>query len=253
VEGRLLQRFSEDHYRVKEGRFSNCDAQEGETPAWRFKFKDLDLHTGDNVAFTGGWFCVNDVPVIPIPTLTYPLTKRRTGFLVPTIGYDNRFGTHFKQSFFWAINPSQDLMISPSYYSNLGYGSDFKYRYILNRMSRGQWFVSALQQTEAPNVFGVNQTGQDAQTRALITGTHTQQFTPDLLLRVQANLLTDPNYLQQLSNSGVQRALPSTESNLLLIQRLPYGNTYREERIRFNACRKSATVCRMSHCSIRRS
>jgi LPS-assembly protein len=226
VEGRLLQRFSEDHYRVKEGRFSNCDAQEGETPAWRFKFKDLDLHTGDNVAFTGGWFCVNDVPVIPIPTLTYPLTKRRTGFLVPTIGYDNRFGTHFKQSFFWAINPSQDLMISPSYYSNLGYGSDFKYRYILNRMSRGQWFVSALQQTEAPNVFGVNQTGQDAQTRALITGTHTQQFTPDLLLRVQANLLTDPNYLQQLSNSGVQRALPSTESNLLLIQRLPYGNTY---------------------------
>ena len=43
VEGRLLQRFSEDHYRVKEGRFTNCDAQEGETPAWRFKFKDLDL------------------------------------------------------------------------------------------------------------------------------------------------------------------------------------------------------------------
>jgi LPS-assembly protein len=227
VEGRLLQRFSEDHYRVKEGRFSNCDAQEGETPAWRFKFKDLDLHAGDNVAFTGGWFCVNDVPMIPIPTLTYPLTKRHTGFLVPTIGYDNRFGTHFKESFFWAINPSQDLMISPSYYSNLGYGSDFKYRYILNRMSRGQWFVSALQQTEAPNVFGANQTAQDAQqTRALITGTHTQQFTPDLFLRVQANLVTDPNYLQQLSNSGVQRALPSTESNFLLSQRLPYGNTY---------------------------
>ncbi len=47
VEGRLLQRFSEDHYRVKEGRFTNCDAQEGETPAWRFEFKDLDLRTGD--------------------------------------------------------------------------------------------------------------------------------------------------------------------------------------------------------------
>ena len=43
VEGRLLQRFSEDHYRVKEGRFTNCDAQQGETPAWRFTFKDLDL------------------------------------------------------------------------------------------------------------------------------------------------------------------------------------------------------------------
>jgi LPS-assembly protein len=227
VEGRLLQRFSEDHYRVKEGRFTNCDAQEGETPAWRFEFKDLDLNAGDNVAFTGGWLCVNDVPVIPIPTLTYPLSKRRTGFLIPTVGYDNRFGTHLQESFFWAINPSQDLMISPSYYSGLGYGSDLQYRYVLDRKSKGQWFVSALQQTELPSVSGVSQTGQDAQqTRALITGTHTQQFTPDLLLRVKANLVTDPNYLQQLSNSGVQRALPSSESNLLATQRLAYGKTY---------------------------
>jgi LPS-assembly protein len=227
VEGRLLQRFSEDHYRAKEGRFTNCDAQEGETPAWRFEFKDLDLHAGDNVAFKDGWFCVNDVRLIPIPTLTYPLTKRHTGFLIPTVGYDNRFGMHLQESFFWAINPSQDLTIAPSYYSSLGYGSDVKYRYILDQKSRGQWFVSALQQTEVPNVSGVSETGQDAQqTRGLITGTHTQQFTPDLLLRVKANLVTDPNYLQQLSNSGVQRALPSSESNFLTTQRLAYGHTY---------------------------
>src|SRR3954471_3737381 len=56
VEGRLLQRFSEDHYRVKEGRFTNCDAQKDETPAWQFMFKDLDLTVGDNVAFTNAWF-----------------------------------------------------------------------------------------------------------------------------------------------------------------------------------------------------
>jgi LPS-assembly protein len=227
VEGRLLQRFSEDHYRVKEGRFTNCDAQEGETPAWRFQFKDLDLKTGDNVAFTGGWLCVNDVPLIPLPTLTYPLSKRHTGFLIPTVGYDNRFGMHLKESFFWAINPSQDLTISPSYYSSLGYGSDLQYRYVLDRKSRGQWFINALRQTELPNVSGVTQVGQAAeQTRALIIGTHTQQFTPDLLLRIKANLVTDPNYQQQLSNSGVQRALPSSESSFLATQRLPYGNTY---------------------------
>ncbi|HXT67831.1 MAG TPA: LptA/OstA family protein, partial [Nitrospiraceae bacterium] len=122
VEGRLLQRFSEDHYRVKEGRFTNCDAQEGETPAWRFTFKDLDLNAGDNVALKGGWLCVNDVPVIPIPTLTYPLSKRHSGFLIPNVGYDNRFGMRLQESFFWVINPSQDLTISPIYYSSLGYG-----------------------------------------------------------------------------------------------------------------------------------
>ena len=227
VEGRLIQRFSEDHYRVKEGRFTNCDAQEGETPAWRFKFKDLDLNAGDNAAFTGGWLCVNDVPVIPLPTMTFPLTRRRTGFLIPTIGYDNRFGMHLQESFFWAINPSQDLTISPQYYSQLGYGSDFKYRYVLDKQSRGQWLVSALQQTELPDVAGVNPTGQDAeQTRLLVRGTHTQQITPDLLLRAKVNYVTDASYFQQLSNSGALRASPSAESNLLANQRLAYGNTY---------------------------
>ena len=227
VDGRLIQRFSEDHYRFKEGQFTNCDAPEGERPAWRFRFKDLDLNAGDNLAFKGGWFCVADVPVIPFPTMTYPLSPRQSGFLIPTPAYDNRFGFHYQQGYYWAINPSQDLTISPSYYTNLGYGSDFEYRYALNRSARGQWFVSYLQQTTLPNVSGVTDTGQSAkEARALITGTHTQYVTSDLLLRVNANLVTDPQYLQQLSNSGAQRALPSNESNLFANQRLRYGNAY---------------------------
>ncbi len=228
VDGRLIQRFSEDHYRFKEGRFTNCDAPAGESPAWRFQFKDLDLNAGQSLAFKGGWLCVVDVPVIPIPTMTYPLTPRQSGFLIPTPGYDNRFGLHYQQGYYWAINPSQDLTISPSYYSNLGYGSDVEYRYVLDRRSRGAWFVSYLQQTELPNVSGVTDTaGADAKrARALLTGMHTQQITPDLLLRADVNLVTDPNYLQQLSNSGAQRALPSNESNLLASQRLGYGNAY---------------------------
>ncbi|TKS58201.1 MAG: hypothetical protein EWM72_03143 [Nitrospira sp.] len=227
VSGRLMQRFSEYHYRVKEGSFTNCDAQEGEVPAWRIRFDDLDLTVGDTLAFKGAWFCVNDVPTIPLPTMTYPLAKRQTGFLIPFVGYDNRFGLHAQGSFYWAINPSQDLTVSPKYYSKLGYGSDFEYRYVLDRQSRGQWSLRYLQQTELPDVAGVTDTGEDAKKgRALITGSHTQQITDALLLRANANVVTDPNYLQQLSNSGALRALPSNESNLLATQRLPYGNLY---------------------------
>jgi LPS-assembly protein len=227
IDGRLLQRFSEYHYRVKEGAFTNCDAQDGEVPAWRFKFDDMDLNVGDTLALKGAWLCVADVPVVPIPTITYPMSMRRSGFLVPQVGFDSRFGTHIQDSFYWAINPSQDLTIAPSYYSKLGYGSDAEYRYVIDQKSRGQWYVSYLQQTALPNVTGVDQTSSDVKrARALIAGTHTQQFTENLLLRGNASFVTDPNYLQQLSNSGTQRALPSNESNLLLNQRLPYGNMY---------------------------
>ena len=95
-----MQRFSEYHYRVKEGSFTNCDAQDGEMPAWRFRFKDLDMTIGDTLGFKGGWFCVLDVPTIPLPTFSLPMTKRQTGFLIPTPSYDNRFGFHVKAELF---------------------------------------------------------------------------------------------------------------------------------------------------------
>ncbi len=227
ISGRLMQRFSEYHYRAKEGSFTNCDAQDGEVPAWRFRFKDLDMTLEDTLRFKGGWLCVLDVPTIPLPTFSYPMTRRQTGFLTPIPSYDNRFGFHIKQSFFWAINPSHDLTVTPSYYSDLGYGSDFEYRYALDWRSRGKWYVSYLQQTQPLNVPGLTDIGQDADKgRAALIGSHTQYLTDTLLLRANANLVTDPNYFQELSNSGVLRALPSAESNLLMTQRLPYGNLY---------------------------
>ncbi len=227
VSGRLIQRFSEYHYRIKEGSFTNCDAQEGDVPAWRMRFDDLDVTLGEALAFKRAWLCVNDVPAIPLPTLTYPLATRHSGLLIPFVGYDNRFGMHVQQGLYWAINPSQDLTLSPSYYSNLGYGSDLEYRYVLNRLSRGQWYVSYLQQTQVPNLATFGTTAEDPRRgRAAITGSHTQYFNPDLLLRANLNFVTDPNYFQQLSNVGTQRALPSNESNLLATQRLGYGNLY---------------------------
>ncbi|MGH7205730.1 MAG: LPS-assembly protein LptD [Nitrospiraceae bacterium] len=228
VTGRLLQRFSEDHYRIKDGTFTNCDAREGQIPAWRFRFKDMDLNVGESLFLKDAWFCVNDVPLIPLPTFTYPIqTTRKSGFLVPNAGYDNRFGMLYRQSYFWAFSPSQDLTITPDYKSDLGYGGDLEYRYVLDRKSKGQWLLSFLLQQELPNVSGVEPTSADAKrTRGMVSGSHTQQVNPDLLIRAQAFLVSDPDYLQQLSNSGASRALPSGESNLDIRQRFTHGNLY---------------------------
>ncbi|MDQ6735328.1 MAG: LPS assembly protein LptD [Nitrospirota bacterium] len=220
ITGRLLQRFSESHYRAKDGSFTNCDAKDGQVPAWRFTFKDLDLNVGEGIYARSVRVCINDVPVIPLPSILYPIqTTRKTGFLIPQIGYDNRFGFTYRQSFFWALTPSQDAIISPNFMSNRGQGVDLEYRYAMNSttsgvLNRGQWLTSFIQDTQ------VNKS------RALISGLHRQQVNPDLTVNAQAFLLTDPNILNDLSNSGVQRALPSGDSNLYVSQRLDVGNVY---------------------------
>lgn len=215
VTGRLLQRFSETHFRAKEGSFTNCDAKNGETPAWRFTFEDVDINMDESFFGKNLWLCVNDYEFLPIPQLSFPIqTARKSGFLVPTIGYDNRFGFHYRHGFFWALSPSQDVQITPDILTNRGYGGDLEYRYILDRKSKGQWLVNFIQDTE------VNRA------RALIAGTHTQTLSETLSLRAAANLLTDRSYLNDLSLSGVARALPSQDSFLSLTQRLATGNLY---------------------------
>jgi len=214
VTGRLFQRFSEDHYRVKDGSFTNCDAEEGQIPPWRFTFKDVDLNVGQSVYAKDLWLCVNDIPLVPFPALAYPITARKSGFLVPTVGYNTIFGTTYQHGYFWAINPSQDMTIAPNIMTARGYGSDLEYRYVLNRKSKGQWLMSLIQDTEI------------GRSRGLISGTHTQQVNKDLSIRAQAFLLSDPSYLSDLSNSGIQRALPSGDSTLYVNQRLPSGNLY---------------------------
>ncbi|MGH7209364.1 MAG: LPS-assembly protein LptD, partial [Nitrospiraceae bacterium] len=215
VTGRLIQRFSEDHYRVKDGSFTNCDAKEGMTPAWRFTFKDLDLNLGESMYAKDLWLCVNDIPVLPLPTLSYPIqTTRRSGFLVPTVGYNTVFGTTYQHGYFWAINPSHDMTVSPNIMTNRGYGSDLEYRYMLNRKTRGQWLMSFIKDTT------------ESRARVFLTGTHVQQVNPDLSMRAQAFLVSDRSYLNNLSNSGSQRALPSGDSTLYVNQRFASGNLY---------------------------
>ncbi len=215
ISGRVIHRFSEDHYRARDGSFTNCDAMEGQTPAWRFTFEDADANIGDRLYLRGAWFCVHDVPIIPIPRFNYPIgVTRKTGFLLPTPGYSNQFGFTYRQGFFWNINPSQDMTITPLVYSKRAFGGDVEYRYILSRQTKGQWLVNAIQDTD------------QRRARGFIAGTHTSQVTPTLSARVKVAMVSDRTYPQDFANSGALRALPSADSNLDIRKQFGHGSLY---------------------------
>ncbi|MCY4613833.1 MAG: LPS assembly protein LptD [Nitrospira sp.] len=215
LRGRLLQRFSETHYRVKDGTFTNCEADDGQIPDWSFSFQDIDVEQGDSVSANNAWLNVRNQPIVPIPALRYPMPgARKTGFLVPTIGYDNVLGVQYRQGFYWAISPAQDLTIAPQILSKRGQGGGVTYRYVLNRRSRGRWLLNAFNDTKVD------------QARAQITGAHVHHVQDDLLIQANVNYATDRRLLRDLSASGISRALPSQESVLNVTRRLPGGAAY---------------------------
>ncbi len=215
VRGRLFQRFSETHYRVKDGTFTNCNAADGQIPDWSFSFHDVDVEQGDSVFAKNVWLHVRNYPIVPLPVLRYPTPgARQTGLLVPTTGFDNVFGFQYRQGFYWAVSPSQDLTVTPQILSERGQGGEVGYRYVLNRRSRGNWLVNAFHDTE------------EDQVRAQLTGTHVHQVHDALLMQAKINYATDRTFLQDLSSSGIFRSLPSQESILNVRRRLTGGSAY---------------------------
>ena len=215
LRGRLLQRFSETHYRVKDGTFTNCDADDGQIPDWSFSFQDVDVEQGDSVFAKDTWLNIRDQPILPVPVLRYPMPgARKTGFLVPTIGYDNVLGLQYRQGFYWALSPSQDLTIAPQILTKRGQGGDVTYRYVLNRRSRGRWLVNAFNDTHVDRA------------RAQVTGAHVHHVQDNLLIQAKVNYATDRRFIRDLSASGISRALPSQESVLHVTRRLPGGAAY---------------------------
>ncbi len=215
VRSRLFQRFSEMHYRAKDGLFTTCDADDGHVPDWSFSFHDLDVEQGDRVFADTVWLNIRNYPVVPLPMLRYPAPgARQTGLLVPTVGFDNVFGFQYRQGLYWAASPSQDLTVTPQLLSKRGQGGEIGYRYVLDRQSRGHWLLNGFHDTEEEAV------------RAHITGAHVHRVNDDLRVRARVNYATDRMFVRDLSASGAFRALPSQESMLTITQRLPGGGAF---------------------------
>ena len=56
-----------------------------------------------------------DVPILPIPAVSFPLTdKRKSGFLPPTIGAGSDNGVEVSVPYYWNIAPNRDATFTPS-------------------------------------------------------------------------------------------------------------------------------------------
>jgi LPS-assembly protein len=114
-------------------------------PAWRLKASHvvLDKNTGRGTA-TNVRILVKNVPVFYTPYINFPIdSRRKTGFLYPTFGINNKWGPYFIAPFYWNTAPNYDMTLTPSLISKRGVqlGDEFRY---LSETSQGSINVTAL-------------------------------------------------------------------------------------------------------------
>lgn len=116
-----VKKESENVYRLSNSSLTSCTQP---NPRWSIYLKKGKLKKDDYVDMWGAKFKIKSLPVLYLPYLRYPLPKegRKTGFLMPLIGYSELKGYSISEAFFLAISRSSDLTLQGEYFSNFGEG-----------------------------------------------------------------------------------------------------------------------------------
>ena len=125
--GDTVDRLDEDTYLVDHGRMTTCEcAKDG----WLLSAREARVSVGDKLVAHDAVFRFLGIPVFYFPIVVDSIARepRQTGFLLPHIGNSTQKGYIVGDGFFWAINPSVDLMLGVEDYSKRGLAERGEFR-----------------------------------------------------------------------------------------------------------------------------
>jgi LPS-assembly protein len=122
-----VDRLDEDTYLVSHGRMTSCEC---EKEGWLLSARQARVTVDDKLVAHDAVFRLLDVPLFYFPLIVDSIARepRQTGFLLPHIGNSSQKGFIIGDGFFWAINPSTDLMFGLEDYSKRGVAQRGEFR-----------------------------------------------------------------------------------------------------------------------------
>lgn len=151
ITGVEIEKTGEKDYTLKKATFTTCDAP---LPAWCFSGSDVRVVVGDSLKAKNVTFNIKGQPVLYSPYISAGMSnERKTGFLMPTVGYMESKGVHYQQPFFWAISDNRDATVVLDVYSSRGVGEGLEYRFLEPDGSKGNLWAYHLRDDKLERDF----------------------------------------------------------------------------------------------------
>lgn len=213
VIGERIERMPDQRYRLEGAIITTCDWDEakGERPVWRVRARRLTIEPERYLTARDIVFDINNVPVLYLPYLIWPVkTERQTGLLPPRLGFSTSEGLKVRQPLFVTLGPSRDMTVTLDERTRRGIGGLLEYRYRLSRRSQGRVDVEVFHDRVADIL------------RRRIGTSQVLEFNERLELRVSGEYVSDDAILRDLHTRTEDRARKTIESNVFLTYRDAY-------------------------------
>ncbi len=127
---------------IRNASYTTCRRQPGPSwmPDWILRAASLSIDEEEEIGrATGATLYFKDVPILPVPAFSFPLSgTRKSGLLPPTLGVDSLNGVEVTVPYYWNIAPNRDATIYPTLMSKRGVDMGAEFRY-LEPDYRGEW------------------------------------------------------------------------------------------------------------------
>ena len=127
VRASRVERLDEDTFVVDHARMTTCEC---EKTGWTISARRARIEVGDKVTTQNAVFRLLRIPLFYAPVTVNSIAPqpRKTGFLLPHVGNSSQKGFIVGAGFFWAINPSADLLVGLENYSVRGVAHNGRFR-----------------------------------------------------------------------------------------------------------------------------
>lgn len=203
----LIRRFANQDYLLRKATYTTCAPQDN---AWDIRADSITL---DNAKAKGvarnATLRIHDMPVFYSPYLSFPTSReRKSGFLMPLVGYSNVGGFDLGLPYYWNIAPNYDMTIVPHIYSKRGIMMGGEFRYLTGNSS-GKLDGTFLPDDKAlgaflnDNVLKYPRLRDNSTNRWSFGILDNTYFSPNLQLNVNVQQVSDDYYFQDFSSNLV--------------------------------------------------
>jgi len=182
-----MERDADGNFRLEGATYSSCPPGD---QSWFIRAKRIQLFPDDGVG-TARNITLNfkGVPILAIPAFSFPISPdRKTGLLAPIFARGERTGIEMHLPWYWNIRPNLDATFTPRLMSSRGAQLQSEFRY-LNEQGRWKLDNEYLRDTE------------DKEVRHFTQLSHSGRFGPDWSSSINASLVSDKEYFEDLGNS----------------------------------------------------
>ncbi|MEZ5849476.1 MAG: LPS-assembly protein LptD [Hyphomicrobiaceae bacterium] len=129
----------------EQGKFTPCKNDPGKPPLWCISAQRI-IHDQQaaSISYQDAQFELLGVPIFYMPYFTHadPSVKRRTGFLIPEIGYNSALGYMTEVPYYMALSAHYDFLFHPLYMSEQGvlWKGDWRQKVALGSI-RGEYSI----------------------------------------------------------------------------------------------------------------